>query len=104
MPKVLTATPYTSVYDRRTGSETPLRSWLAEFLCSTCGLACEYLKEYALTVGNLRITSVVPVRPMTSLDDVAARHRARIGRTGVGRQGHPGSSRLPGRDPGDVTI
>lgn len=61
-----------------TGTGTPPRSWLAEFLCSTRELAGEYLKEHAVKVGDLMTSNVISVRATTSLSDIAElleRHR-----------------------------
>ncbi|WP_233853633.1 CBS domain-containing protein [Paraburkholderia sp. HD33-4] len=54
-----------------TGTETPRRSWLAEFLAPTRQLAVEYLKERSIQVRDVMSTPAVTVAESASLTDVA---------------------------------
>ncbi|MGF6973647.1 CBS domain-containing protein [Paraburkholderia sp. JPY465] len=55
-----------------TGTETPRRSWLAEFLAPTRQLAVEYLKERSIQVSDVMSAPAVTVEESAPLTEVAA--------------------------------
>ncbi|RZF28966.1 CBS domain-containing protein [Paraburkholderia sp. UYCP14C] len=55
-----------------TGTETPRRSWLAEFLAPTRQLAVEYLKERSIQVSDVMSAPAVTVEESAPLNEVAA--------------------------------
>lgn len=54
-----------------TGTESPRRSWLAEFLAPTRQLAVEYLKEHSIRVRDVMSAPAVCVDVATPLTEVA---------------------------------